>query len=694
MPKQLPILPGQRPAFRSVMDKAIERVSKLDPKSIKLRATEAEKLVAEKLPVAWSLPAGPAYSCPGATADCAACVSGDTLILVRGEGLVRIDALVGRDIEVWSGHDWRRTTAVLTSEAAPTMAIETNFGLRLRCTPDHRILSAGEWIPAEALSVGDALDSTLPEDTPWPAQAALPFGARTTRLQEWTYEFGVFLGYIMGNGTVTRGPYPTIAICGHADDRQDLERLREIVTEWVDTHTQVYERVVPPNRFAPHGGSTCNVAWRVKALSEAVLAVGLDKSAAPELRRVPLSLFTASEAAVRGFVSGMFSTDGCVQVSTSRGKPRYTLTLASVSKPLLLDVQQLLAGFGIRATICEYAASNASRIADGYRALHKLDISSADSVRRFHERIGFFNGRKQARLAEGIPLIASTQARRHQPVVTAIATGELEPVYDLVNVGEEHQFVANGLTVHNCYAQQGRHYYPNVAEKLARNWRRFRWMEEHQTPTQAAREIVRDVISPILPLFRIHESGDFHSQWAVDVWTQVIAMKPMTAFWSYTRSFQLDFSRLVALPNVRLYASTDSQNLGAARAFVAKHDGRVAHAFGPYVPGARLPARSYECPPTADKHLVKLGKNRKEFGLSGACIRCKACIPFTSNEKPRHIVFYSHYLSQATTGYPEDEQLEGLGALGSVRSSIGRAVMAPGLGPGCMVNSANPFHFP
>ena len=38
-----------------------------------------------------------------------------------------------------------------------------------------------------------------------------------------------------------------------------------------------------------------------------------------------------------------------------------------------------------------------------------------------------------------------------------VHTGTVEPVYDLVNVGDERQFVANGISISNCWDKR-RHY--------------------------------------------------------------------------------------------------------------------------------------------------------------------------------------------------------------------------------------------
>jgi hypothetical protein len=96
-------------------------------------------------------------------AICESCVTGDTLVMVRGEGLRRIDELLGREFEVWSGIDWRRTR-VVERGLKPTLVVRTANGIEIRATADHQFLTSDGWVEAEQLEPGDALPKpTQPE---------------------------------------------------------------------------------------------------------------------------------------------------------------------------------------------------------------------------------------------------------------------------------------------------------------------------------------------------------------------------------------------------------------------------------------------------------------------------------------------------------------------------------------------------
>jgi hypothetical protein len=137
------------------------------------------------------------------------------------------------------------------------------------------------------------------------------------------------------------------------------------------------------------------------------------------------------------------------------------------------------------------------------------------------------------------------------------------------------------------------------------------------------------LIKPDAPIFRIHESGDFFCQEYVDMWTVVIAARPNTSFWVYTREFTLDYSQMLKLPNLTFWASTDPFNQREATAFVEKHQGRIKHAFGPIMTEEELPAGAVFCPVTT--HKLK---------TDGACAKCKLCV--VPNRTPKHIAFLRH----------------------------------------------------
>lgn len=179
----------------------------------------------------------------------------------------------------------------------------------------------------------------------------------------------------------------------------------------------------------------------------------------------------------------------------------------------------------------------------------------------------------------------------------------------------------------DCYATKGRHVFSNVQKAFARNWKTMKHYEKANDAVGAALELSSKI--PRDGLYRIHESGDFHSQFAVHVWSLVVANNHHINFWAYTRSFDLNYVPLLDNTNFRLWASTDDYNVAAAKRFVKKYKKYgVAHAYGPWDKEETLPENSFVCPATSGKL----------DGL-GACETCKLCV---LHKTPKSVVFLKH----------------------------------------------------
>lgn len=180
-----------------------------------------------------------------------------------------------------------------------------------------------------------------------------------------------------------------------------------------------------------------------------------------------------------------------------------------------------------------------------------------------------------------------------------------------------------------CYAMKGHHFYPGVQAALAKNWLLVKQMSRHKSTNKAVSKFV-DIIPAGAKVFRIHESSDFISNWYVDVWDKVIKSRPDVKFWAYTRSFNLDYSKILTNSNFTLWASTDDYNGKEANKFVRKyHKNGVKFAYGPWDHNKPTPASAVICPVTS-----------KKLNVEGACEKCKLCIE--RNKTKKNIVFLKH----------------------------------------------------
>lgn len=178
----------------------------------------------------------------------------------------------------------------------------------------------------------------------------------------------------------------------------------------------------------------------------------------------------------------------------------------------------------------------------------------------------------------------------------------------------------------DCYAQKGNHNYPNVMKAFSQNWQTFKYYEERGDLEGCVNAL--NYHMPDVGLFRIHESGDFHSQFAVDAWAMLAQINPNVDFYTYTRSFDLNYAAFLQHENTMLWASTDSYNTDEAKRFVHKYK-KVRHAYGPWDKKDDLPDSSFICPATSGKLEVE-----------GACTKCYLCVSPTRTKK--NVVFLVH----------------------------------------------------
>ena len=106
-----------------------------------------------------------------------------------------------------------------------------------------------------------------------------------------------------------------------------------------------------------------------------------------------------------------------------------------------------------------------------------------------------------------------------------------------------------------CYAQRYEQRRPACRRAYERNF------ALSQTSERFAERMIA-VLPRIMPCFRIHVGGDFHSEAYVRAWLEICRAFPQTRFWTYTRSWSVPnllplLGELRALGNVQVFASTD-----------------------------------------------------------------------------------------------------------------------------------------
>ena len=335
--------------------------------------------------------------------------------------------------------------------------VELRFsdGSRLRCTPNHRLWTANRgWVHAEELIEDDRVVRSF-EYAPRPfAPKSLPVVAveagRTARgealadvPEEWDTELAHYLGWLLGDGSLTEAG--AVTVYGSAYERDSvLPRHRALLTRITGFESK-------PS-IQPNGTAALRCMRDRFGAMLRMLGVSASRSAA---KVMPESVFEAPEEAVTALLRGLFDADGCVVDQVTKGT-RY-IGLGSRSDELLRGVQELLAGLGIAARIystgTETDPFHYAR-KDGSTAVYGSDGPSFDlrisgrSMAEFRIRIGFDHEDKAAKLAVVLADHGHYTKDESVRLVSRKSQG-FETTYNLTEP-RNHSYVVSGVVVANC----------------------------------------------------------------------------------------------------------------------------------------------------------------------------------------------------------------------------------------------------
>ena len=414
------------------------------------------------------------------------CFVGDTRIPTEF-GLLKISQLSEMGIESYIAADNRAapdgytpasfgvalrpaSPAWITRHDTPVWTVTTHQGYQVTATPDHRFLTPHGYKTLQELKTGDLLLLQSGEG-PWSRNVLLPnMAALQERIQmmtmggdhtsgqlhqrsdfqakyanlptHWSHELGLTLGVLVGDGWLSDSSDSPVGMS--FSSRELLTRVNDAVSDWfgggyIHARGQTWQLTlgrVPFDFFQALG----------------VLAVHAEQ------KRVPDSIWTAPRPAVIGFLQGLFSADGSVQVNNA--KQDCTVRLASSSSALLEDVQILLSNFGIVGRIYSRRSAGEKSMPDGkggqalysFQPQYELVIGKANRD-RFAAEIGFADTTKQDRLTG---YIQNKQRRTNREIfndrIIRIEPAGNADVYDL-SQPQTSSLIANGLVAHNCGEQ-------------------------------------------------------------------------------------------------------------------------------------------------------------------------------------------------------------------------------------------------
>lgn len=171
---------------------------------------------------------------------------------------------------------------------------------------------------------------------------------------------------------------------------------------------------------------------------------------------IPDELFFLNHINTAILLKALFSGDGNAYYAEKGGRKTLKVSYSSGSEKLIIGVQHLLAKIGIVSFVIR--SSNAKN-----QVRYNVYVAGKSNTERFVEKVGFFSKRKQDIMINGWDKCKNTLAGWttykfndertlcFMPVKSILSKG-VEDVYD-IEVPKLHNFMANGMIVHNCIEQ-------------------------------------------------------------------------------------------------------------------------------------------------------------------------------------------------------------------------------------------------
>jgi ribonucleoside-diphosphate reductase alpha chain len=377
------------------------------------------------------------------------CVTADTRLATQF-GMVRIGDLYDARVDIQATVDSRAlgedkgvtvrpaVPAFMTSSSADVYRVVTKDGYEIKATEWHDFYTTRGKIKLKDLKPGDELLIQSGKGQ---------FGGKGSS------ELGTLLGLLTGDGHFTnRGKGQNAAVVNLWGDDRDY--AQEVVTYINSLIAGFAER---PRQYRVSAVAVPErnlVMIRSVILARVLEHYGFTTKAKLQ---VPEIVWRGSEDCVRGYLRGLFQSDGTVQRDDANSY--CTIRLASSQQALLKDVQMLLANFGIFCRVLQRRAAGQRLLPDGNGGKRLYDcqadyelIIGSESRDRFMEEIGFLTDAKNDKYQDWR---AQRSSARTEDFLSRIATIQhvgREAVFDTTQ-DDHNTLIFNGLVTGNCGEQ-------------------------------------------------------------------------------------------------------------------------------------------------------------------------------------------------------------------------------------------------
>lgn len=361
------------------------------------------------------------------------CVTKDTWVQTD-QGPKQVSNLIDKEFTAIVDGKKYKATGFWKTGIKKTYRLITEEGYELRLTDNHKILKeCGEWIEAGKLQPGDkiVINNHRSSDCIW--------GDQNEDGE------GYLMGLLVGDGTFSSDGVP-------------------VLSAWRKNNPGVGGILEAVDKAASGLQSRSDFAgWSyIKDREEHrySMAALRDISEKYEIKRnkfIGSAIESSSSSFYRGFLRGLFDSDGSVQGTQEKG---VSIRLNQSDLKRLKATQRMLLRLGVTSKIYKRREEGTRSMPDGnggnkeYFCKTNYDlIISGEDILQYKNIIGFSDFHKKELLDKAIMSYKRAPNKtRFSATFLEMAPDMVEDVYD-VTVDEVHAFDANGLYVHNCVEQ-------------------------------------------------------------------------------------------------------------------------------------------------------------------------------------------------------------------------------------------------
>ncbi len=325
-----------------------------------------------------------------------------------------------------------RKAKVFKTGIKKTLRVKLKNGQEIKVTPEHKIFTTEGWVEAQNLESGQ--DVLLQS-----GKGAFP------EKDELGEDMGLFLGWLTGDGWLTSDE-KVVGMVFANEEKYILKKMQSISTENGGGEGIVNKRE----------NGTWQLLFKRKDFVNLIKSFGILPKRAHE-KRVPSSIFTASEKTISSYLNGLFSSDGTVNHIDESHRD---IRLTSSSYKLLQDVQLLLLNMGMFSNIYDRTKSNPSKFTyktvDGEEKVYDTKpyyelIMNGNDLYRFRKITSKLIHEAKDEKFNNI----SRESRKNTKFISKVIDIIEDEETDVYDITEDitHSLIGNGIVVHNCGEQ-------------------------------------------------------------------------------------------------------------------------------------------------------------------------------------------------------------------------------------------------